>query len=418
MEKLAIYGGKPVRKEPPAIEADVIEEEEIRAVEKVLRSGILRRGEVTREYEKNLAEYFGVKRALAVSNGTVSLQIALAAEDIGPGDEVITTAWSFIAPASAPLLQNAIPVFADIDPDYLTIDPEKIEEKVTERTKAIIPVPILGQPVDMGPILDLAEDKDLVIIEDAAQAHGAKYKNKLVGTHGDIGSFSTVHGKIMTTGEGGFLLTDDEEIYEKMWSFHNFSRRYGKGQNNQIHYHAPVTNYRITNVQSALAIEQLKKLDKFIAKRRENSEYLTKQIKDIEGIEPPKEAPWGKRVYWWYTIRINSKMLGITAKEFAECLDAEGVYHKEYYYACYPLPSHKQPFLVEKKGLGNTKCPFECPLYKGKVRYTEESYPNAEKASKEIFWLCNPHPLMKKEDLDDLAEAVRKVATYFYEKNK
>jgi perosamine synthetase len=192
MEKLAIEGGKPVRTSKPIVETDIIEQEEIESVLKVLKEKKVRRAEVAEEYELALADWYGVKHAIAVANGTVSLHIAMAALGIGPGDEVIVSPITFIASDTCVLEQNAIPIFADIDPEYMTIDPIDIERKITDRTKAIIPVSISGTPMDMDPIMDLAKKYNLYVIEDNAQAPGAIYKGRKLGTIGHIASYSTI----------------------------------------------------------------------------------------------------------------------------------------------------------------------------------------------------------------------------------
>jgi len=417
--RLAIEGGEPIRKNPLPIEADVIGEEEINAVLEVLKAKRLRRAEIAEEYEAALAKYFGVKHALAVANGTVSMHAILAALDVGPGDEVITTPYTFIATASVILMQNAIPVFADIDPEYLTIDPADIERKITDRTKGIMPVSITGQPPDMGSIMEIAEAHDLWVVEDAAQSPGATYKDKLIGTIGIASSFSTISGKIIATGEGGFILTNDDELYEKIWSYHNFARKRELGWASKYFWGIPCTNYRITEIQCAIGLAQLKKLDKFLEIRRRNAEYLTKGIKDIEGIEPPKEAPWGKRVYYYYVIRLDREKLGVSLLQFAKALSAEGVY--DYHYTTttrVPVPCHLQEIFTKKIGYGKTKCPFECPLYGRKIEYKKGQLPNAERACEEVLWLLEPHPLLTKEDLDDVIAALEKVCNEFVKRTQ
>src|SRR5215207_9008438 len=198
---LAVDGGRPVRTKGPIIEQDVFDDEELDALIEVARKKQLRRGEATEVYEKNLADWFGVKHAIAVSSGTTSLHIALAAFGIGPGDEVIVTPYTFIASNTCVLEQNAVPIFADVDPVHLTLDPADVERKITKRTKAIIPVAITGTPVDMDPIMDLARKHNLWVLEDAAQSLGATYKGRKIGTIGHVGSFSTITGKITNTGE-------------------------------------------------------------------------------------------------------------------------------------------------------------------------------------------------------------------------
>ncbi|HZQ06523.1 MAG TPA: DegT/DnrJ/EryC1/StrS family aminotransferase, partial [Anaerolineae bacterium] len=260
MQTLAIDGGTPVRSNKPRlVETDIFDEEELAALMQVARQKKLRRAEVTLEYERAIADYFGVKHAIAVSSGTTALHIALAAFGIGPGDEVIVSPYTFVASDTCVLEQNAIPIFADIDPRYLTLDPADIARKITKRTKAIIPVHILGAPVDMDAVMELAREHNLWILEDAAQAIGATYKGKKAGTIGQVGVFSTISGKITSTGEGGFVITDDDALFEKMWSAMDFARDRSLGTASKFHWGLPCTNYRITNLQAAIGVEQMKK---------------------------------------------------------------------------------------------------------------------------------------------------------------
>jgi len=215
MDKLAIDGGKPVRSGNPIVETDVFETEELEALLEVARNKKLRRAEAALEYERALAEWFGVKHAIAVSSGTTALHIALAAFGIGPGDEVIVTPYTFVATATAVLEQNAIPIFADIDPVTLTLDPEDVARRITPRTKAIVPVTISGTLVDMDPIMELARKHNLWVLEDACQSLGARYKGKLAGTIGHVGAFSSITGKIINTGEGGFVVTAEVVLFEQ-----------------------------------------------------------------------------------------------------------------------------------------------------------------------------------------------------------
>ena len=416
MEKLAIDGGNPVRSRNPIVETDVFEEEEFNALMEVAKSKKLRRAEATVEYERTIAEWFGVKHAIAVSNGTTALHIALAAFGIGPGDEVIVTPYTFVASDTAVLEQNAIPIFADIDPVHLTLDLEDVERKITPRTKAIIPVTISGSLVDMDPLMELAKKHNLYVLEDACQSLGARYKGKLVGTIGHVGVFSTVTGKITNTGEGGFVITNDTELYEKMWGYQDFARRRSLGPASKYHFDLPCTNYRITNMQSAIGTQQMHRAWDLIHKRTENANYLRDKLTGCPGIVLPSESPWGERVYFYFLIRLLPEVLGTDMLNFAVALASEGVYNIKYLSTTrWMIPQHLEPLFVNKAGYGGTKCPFECPLYEGEVEYYKGLCPVAEKACDEVFWLASVHPLLEKQDLDDIAAAVIKVANAFVE---
>jgi perosamine synthetase len=419
VEQLAIDGGTPVRTKNPVIETDVFEREEFDALMEVAKSKKLRRAEVALEYERTIADWFGVKHAIAVSSGTTALHIALAAFGIGPGDEVIVTPYTFVASDTAVLEQNAIPIFADIDPVHLTLDPEDVARRITPRTKAIIPVTISGTPVDMDPLVELARKHNLWILEDACQSLGARYKGQLVGTTGHVGAFSSITGKITNTGEGGFVITNDTNLYEKMWGYMEFARRRSLGPASKYHWDLPCTNYRITNMQAAIGIQQMNRAWKMIGKRTENAHYLSEKLAGVPGIVLPAEPSWGDRVYFYYLIRLLPEVLGTDMLNFAVALAEEGVYNLKYLSTTrWMIPQHLEPLFVNKAGYGGTKCPFECPWYEGHVEYYKGLCPVAEKACEEVFWLASVHPLLDKQDLDDIAAAVTKVACSFIEKKE
>ena len=383
------------------------------------RNKKLRRADAAIEYERVLAEWFGVKHAIAVSSGTTALHIALAAFGIGPGDEVIVPPYTFVASDTAVLEQNAIPIFADIDPVTLTLDPEDVARRITPRTKAIIPVTISGTLVDMDPIMELAHKHNLWVLEDACQSLGATYKGKMVGTIGDVGAFSTITGKIINTGEGGFVITNNTDLYEKMWGFQDFARKKSLGPASKYHWGLPCTNYRITNMQAAIGIQQVKRAWDMIHKRTENAEYLRSLLEDVPGIVLPYQQPYGERVYFYFLIRLLPEILGTDMLNFGIALAAEGTYSLNYLSTTrWMIPQHLEPLFVNKEGYGGTKCPFECPWYEGEVSYYKGLCPNAEKACDEVFWLASVHPLLEKQDLDDIAAAVRKVVYAFIEKKE
>ncbi len=423
MEKLAIDGGTPIRTKNPIVETDFFTDEELDAVVAVMKSNKIRRGSVTLEYEKLIAEKLHVKHAIAVTSGTTTLHIAMAALGIGPGDEVIVTPYTFVASDTCVLEQNAIPIFADVDPVTLTLDPVDVERKVTKRTKAIIPVSITGTPINIEPIMDIAKKYNLYVVEDAAQSLGAiyhgRYEGKYVGTVGHIGSFSTVTGKIISTGEGGFVTTNDDDLFEKMWGFMDFGRKKSQGPASKYHWSLPCTNYRITEFQSAVGIQQINRLDYLKKKRTENAHYLNEKLKDLPGVTLPPEVPYGERVFFYYVIRINPEIIGADMLNMAIALAAEGTYNLNYLSTTrWMIPQHLEPLFLNKTGYGGTKCPFECPWYEGKVEYYKGLCPVSEKACEEVFWLASVHPLLEKEDLDDIANAVRKVVLNFIEKKE
>ncbi|MGA3406547.1 MAG: DegT/DnrJ/EryC1/StrS family aminotransferase [Candidatus Bathyarchaeia archaeon] len=405
VEKLALEGGRPVRRSKFPEYHAIADQREIRAVTKVLRSDTWRRGPVVEQYERDLEKYFRVKHALAVSDGTAALHVAMAALNLGPGDEIVTTPYTFLASASAALYQNAIPVFADIDPDSYDLDPVQAEKAITDHTKGIVVVHLAGHPADMDPFREIAKKRGLWVIEDTAQASGALYKDRLAGTNGDVGTFSTVDGKIMSTGEGGFCLTNNDELAQKMGSIHNFYRAHATS--NIYEFYGIGYNYRLTEFQAAIGIEQLKKLDRMVKARRRSASYLTTKLRKVEGVTPPSEASWAKHAFYYYALRIDTKRLGVTKQHFQKALAAEGI----------PSSPGKDTTLInrsllftKKLGYGGSDYPFS--LRQG-LDYGAQSFPVAEATDKEVFWLTDALPILTRDDLDDAIAAVEKVAASF-----
>lgn len=412
-QNLANYGGTPVRTAafPPWPDYG---EEEVEAASAVLKSGKLARqsGSWVSQFEQDFAEKFGVKHALAVSSGTAALHVALAALDIGPGDEVINTPHCFIGTATPVVHSAAVPVFADIDGRTFNIDPQTIESRLTPRTRAIIPVHLNGCPAEMNPILEIARQNDLCVVEDAAQAHGALYHGQMVGTIGDIGCFSFWEDKIITTGgEGGMVITDDSELAKRAKKFHHHGEDRRDGtyyQGERLYHHASLGyNYRMTELQGAIGTVQLKKLDQYTAARRNHSHHLTELLGSIEGIIPPYEPPHVRHVFYKYIIRLDREILDIDAEQFVKILSAEGI-------PCsrrYPTPLHQQPVFVEHKGFGKTAAPFRPPWHPVPAEYGSGS-PVAERLPQELVRLLM-RPTFAEQDIVDIAKGVEKVARAF-----
>ncbi|RLG58348.1 MAG: aminotransferase DegT [Candidatus Hydrothermarchaeota archaeon] len=284
----------------------LLSKEELNNVIEAVKSGwISSKGKFIPEFEEKFAHYCGVKYGIATSNGTVALHLALTALGIGPGDEVIIPTLTFVATANAVTYTGAKPIFIDSQPEYWCIDPEKIEEAITAKTKAIIPVHLYGHPCDMDAILAIAKRHNLYVIEDAAEAHGAEYKGRKVGSFGDISCFSFYGNKIITTGEGGMCLTNDEKLAEKM----RILRDHGMNPNKRYWHDVIGFNYRMTNMQAAIGVAQLKKLDGFIERKRNIAKWYTEELKDLAEqkiLTLSPEMSWAKCVYWMYSILINT----------------------------------------------------------------------------------------------------------------
>ncbi|MFX1559825.1 MAG: DegT/DnrJ/EryC1/StrS family aminotransferase [Promethearchaeota archaeon] len=310
----------------------IIGQEEIEAVKRVLESGMLAEGKVSRELEKLYAEYTGTKYATVTNNGTTALSTALEAMNIQPGEEVITSPFTFIASANTIAMIGAIPVFVDVKPDSYNIDPDLIEDAITEKTRAIMPVHIFGMPADMKHIMEIAESHDLQVIEDACQAHGAEVDGKKVGALGHVATFSFYATKNMMTGEGGMITTDIEELYDEMLMVKNHGR--GK-QGGYSHFRIGYNN-RMMDIVSAIGIEQLKRLPEAVEQRRKNAQEYNEFFEEFESIRPQVEDEGLKSSYHLYAPRLYSDRMN--RDELVTALRNEGVGSR----AVYALPCHKQ----------------------------------------------------------------------------
>ena len=396
----------------------IIDEDDIKRVEDVLRSGklVYFYGKYVREFEKEFASYYGVKHAVATSSGTTALHAVIEAVGIGPGDEVITTPITFIATANAILHNGAIPVFADIDPKTYCISPDSIVEKITERTRAIIPVHIFGHPCDMDPIMEIAEDHDLIVIEDCAQAHGAKYKGRKVGTMGIAGCFSLWENKNIATGEGGVVITNDDELAERLRSIINHYRPRVSPLPGVEPWNVFVGigyNYRMTEMQGALGIGQIRKLDRFNAVRRRIANFYMEALRDVPGIKLPYIAPEVEHSWYMFVSQIDEEVMKTPLDDLLKEINAEfGITPETPFLQKVAIrtlmPLYAQPVFSKLIGRGKTRCPFFCPLYKGKIEYKMGMCPNAEKFYETSFALFINHA-MTIDDARDVAEGVRKV---------
>lgn len=351
----------------------VLNDDEIQSVTNVLKSGILCQSSKVREFEREFAEYIGVKHAVATSSGTTALHTTLLAHGIKNGDEVITTPFTFIATSNSILFCNAKPVFADVDERTFNINPNLIEEKITDKTKALLIVHLYGQPCDMKPITKICKDNDLVLIEDACQAHGAEYNGRGLGSFG-TGCFSFYPTKNIITGEGGIITTNDAGIAKtsRMLRDHGSSKRY--------HHDILGYNYRMTDLNAAIGIEQLKKLEKLNKKRIANAEFLTKGISRIRGLLPPLIMPNTRHVFNQYTIRVTGDF-PLSREELMQRLEKRGIETRVYY----PIPIYKQPFYKEL-GYGS-------------------NLSVSEMLAREVLSLP-VHPMLTDKDLEAIVEAL------------
>jgi UDP-4-amino-4,6-dideoxy-N-acetyl-beta-L-altrosamine transaminase len=340
-----------------------IDEEDIRAVVEVLRSDYITTGPKIAELENRIAEYTGAKHAVVVSNGTAALHAACFAAGIEAGDEVITTPMTFAASANCILYMGAKPVFADIDSRTYNIDPKEIERKITEKTKAIIPVHFTGQPCDMDEIMKIAEKNGLTVIEDGAHALGAEYKGRRIGTIGSMTTFSFHPVKHITTGEGGAITTNDDNLYEKLIMFRTHGITRDKDLMNQdegpwyYEQHYLGYNNRITDIQAALGISQMNKLESFLEKRRSFAAAYNKLLRGLEGITVPYQADYGNSAWHIYIIRLNQTKLGLRRREVFEELRKRNIGVNVHYIPVYYHPYFRE--LGYEKGI----CPVAEELY-------------------------------------------------------
>jgi perosamine synthetase len=349
-----------------------IGEEEKAAVMAVLDSGQLAQGSVVAEFEEAFAAYCGVKHAIATSNGTTALHVALLAHELGPGDEVITTPFTFIASANAVLYVGAKPVFVDIDPASYNIDVDAIEGAITKRTRAIMPIHLFGNPADMPRIQEIADRHGLMLIEDAAQAHGTEIGGKRAGSWG-TGCFSFYPTKNITTGEGGLITTGDDCVADRarLARSHGMRVRY---------YHESLGyNFRMTNIHAAIGKAQLPKLDGFNERRIANAAYLSAHLPQ-DKVQVPQVQPSTRHVFHQYTVRM---LPPLDRDEARKKLADMGVGTEVYY----PVPVHRQQLYLD-------------------LGYGGQSFPESERAAREVLSLPI-HPGVTQEDLETIVEAVK-----------
>ena len=397
--KLAILGGKPVRPQPFTAWPIFGKPEEKRLL-RTLRSGKWGKlnGSEVAEFEQRFATMHGCKHGIGVVNGTVSLRIALLAAGIRAEDEVIVPTYTFFSTASAVIEANAVPVFVDIDLDTFNLDTEAVAAAITPRTKAIIPVHFAGQPADMRVIMALARKHKLVVIEDAAHAHGASYRNQPAGSIGHMASFSFQSSKNLTAGEGGLLTMNDDKLAAACRSIHNCGRI---PTGIWYEHHVISGNYRLGEFQGAVLNAQLDRLEEQTKTRDRNGQYLASRLAQLPGVHPQKRgADCTRHSYHLFMLRIDSAKFGAPRAAVIKALQAEGI-------PCsggYGLSLHHQP-LFRNKAFG----PY-IPKATAKLNYQKTQCPNSDLICREqCIWLEHGIFLGTRADLDDVAGAFEKV---------
>ncbi len=402
-EKLALEGGAPVRSRPWP-QWPVFDEREEQAILEVVRSGKWWSVEGTkvREFEQAFARFQDAQFAVCVTNGTAALEVALRAAHIGCGDEVIVPPYTFIATATAVLSVGATPVFVDVEEESLNIDPAKIEEAITPRTRAIIPVHIAGCPADMDGVLEVARKHNLLVIEDAAQAHAAEWKGTKVGAIGDMGCFSFQASKNLNAGEGGAVITNDPHWADQVWSVHNVGRVRG---GRWYEHHVLGSNFRMTEFQAAILLCQLQRLPEQTERRTRNAQKLTAMLSQIPGIRPPRPDPRVTRhAYHLYIFRYNKETFGGRPREeFLKALNAEGI----------PCSAGYVPLYKEHVFLKRPESHDLCQRSALKD-YTKVRCPVCERAcNEEAVWLYQNMLLGDEQDMADIATAIAKIQRAF-----
>jgi dTDP-4-amino-4,6-dideoxygalactose transaminase len=393
----------------------------------VLNSGILSRylgvwhpdfygGPVVQAFEKEWSAEFGAKHCIAVNSCTSGLYAAVGAVGAGPGDEVIVSPFTMAASATAALIFNAVPVFADIDPETYTLSAETIAPRITPRTKAIIIVHIFGQAADMDPIMALAKKHGIAVIEDCAQAPFATYKGRPVGELGHIGVFSFNYHKHIHTGEGGMCTTNDDELADRLRLIRNHAEAVveAKGEKNLVNMIG--FNFRLGEMEAAVGRCQLKKGRALIEQRKRNVQLLEKKLAGLPGLRMPKVGPGGDHVYYVHAIDFDESAIGISRELFVEAVKAElpptGLREHEgpLISGGYVKPLYLTSLYRTMIGYGTVQCPFRCPHYEGEASYHEGLCPNAEHAHTQRVVIHEMmRPPMSEQDLDEVASAFHKV---------
>lgn len=431
MNNLAIKGAQKLRSEPfPAYNTIGKEEEE--ACLRVLRSGKLSSylgtwhddffgGTEVQRLERAWEKAFNVKHAISVNSATSGLYSAVGAAGIGPGDEVIVSAYTMSASATAALVYGAIPVFADIEEDYYCLDVSSIEQKISSKTKAIIVVDIFGQVYDIEKINALAKKHNLIVIEDAAQAPGAMYKDAYAGTFGDMGIFSLNYHKHIHSGEGGIIVTNDDVLADKLRLIRNHAEAVlsARGIKNKDELVNMIGfNYRMTEIEAAIAHEQLKKLPTLLEERIKNTDYLNTALSKIACLKPTKIRPDSKHVFYVHALQFDEKSAGVHRNIFIDAVKAELPNtllrdESEVLLAYgYVKPLYLQPLYQEKIGFGKEGFPFS----QANVNYEKGICPTTENMHENLLVTHEfMRPGMHKKDLDDVISAFEKVWKYKYE---
>jgi len=409
---VAIEGGAPVRTAPfPSVGSAAgrtFGQEEIDALTRVIKSGMLSRvgGTEVPALEAEFAEFIGAKHAVASTSGTSAIHLAVAAVDLEPGDEIIVPPITDFGTVVGVLAQNAVPIFADADPLTGAMTPDTVRAALSERTKAVIVVHLFGGGADVDGIIAVARERGVMVIEDCAQAYLAQPPGSgYAGTHGDIGCFSLQQSKHITAGDGGLTVTDDDEIARRMRLFSDKGWPRDTGQ--RVHLSFGV-NYRMTELQGAVARAQLKKLAGVVDARRRNAARLIEAARDLPGLSTPPSADGHS--FWLFPLVIDPDVVGVANKEYAKALVAEGIPISGGYLE---RPVYLQPALTERRVYGNSGYPFTAPPARQEIVYRRGDCPVAERMIDQTLMVMQWNEKYTDADVDDIIAAVRKVHQHF-----
>lgn len=407
MEKLVVHGGTPTKATPFGTGKRFGLEEAQQLLEALEQNTLFYHfGHKVKQFLHDFNAMYGVRRSVATSSGTAALHVALGAAGVTVGDEVITSPITDQGTLIGILYQNAIPVFADLDPHTYNLDPRSVEQRITPRTKAIVVVHLAGNPCDMDPIMAIARKHELKVIEDCAQAYLTKYKDRLVGTIGDYGCFSTNDFKHISTGDGGIVTVNsgDEADYQVTHAFADKNyKRFGSSLQRDTSYVAP--NYRMTELQGAVGIAQLKKLAWICSQRRRYGDRISEGLQGLKGIVPHRVETYNECTYWFYMLRLEEEQLTCNRETFCQALEAEGIPNRAGYI---PEVCYMQPLFQKKQAYIGSHFPFEL----SDASYERGLCPNAER----ILQTAVQIPLNEfytEQDVEEIVAAIRKVTAYF-----
>jgi len=403
MPELALLGGRKA-KTKPFPEWPMYDEKERRALTEVLESRVWWRtpGTKTLEFERSFAAFHGARHGVAVTNGTAALEVVMAALNVGPGDEVIVPDFTFIATASAVLYAGALPVMVDVQPDTYSIDPDLVEAAITQRTKAIIAVHMGGHPADLDRLAEMARDRGIALVEDSSHAHGSEWRGRRIGTFGSAGTFSFQSSKLMTAGEGGIIITNNDEVERLARSVHDCGRMPGEWFYSHFIYGS---NYRLSEWQGAILSAQLTRLDEQTARRHKNARLLDRLLGEIEGITPQEISPQctrnGQYAYIFHVDR--DAFAGISTERFIAAMNAEGIPNQASYPPLHDLAVFKSGEYRKKLAGRQAKEPHP---------FLKRDFPETHRAAWETVWIPQPALLGDEQDIHEIATALQKIQNH------